>query len=417
MLKRKNKYILLALAMSAILWQSSVKASEVNKEITDVNKAWNIKFSQDIELNDDVKNSITIQDGKGNSIVTNIRMSDNKTIVVDAPKEGYKEGETYTLNIGDKVHSKNNKSLKENVKCVFKVTKGDSKTSNSDKYKESIDSSMKLSISKILQPERLQKEGLSDWQVIGISRHGDAIPSSYLDSLGSKIDTGKGTLDYTTDYERTVLALLSVGEDPTNFKGYNLVEKIYNSKDMGNQGINAYIFGLIALDAGKFDVPNNALWTRDKLIKAILDNRTADKGWDYAGDKADPDMTGMALTALAPYKDRADVKSAVDEAIKKLSSIQKENGSFASWGTENSESLSQVIIALCANGIDPTSDERFIKNGKSPLDALLEYRTEDGGFSHTRGTGYNAMGTEQAMEAFQAYIMFKEGKGSIYSFK
>ncbi|MTK12846.1 MAG: terpene cyclase/mutase family protein [Clostridiaceae bacterium] len=417
MLKRKNKYILLVLAMSAILWQSSVKASEVNKEITDVNKAWNIKFSQDIELNDDVKNSITIQDSKGNSIVTNIRMSDNKTIVVDAPKEGYKEGETYTLNIGDKVHSKNNKSLKENVKCVFKVTKGDSKTSNSDKYKESIDSSMKLSISKILQPERLQKEGLSDWQVIGIARHGEDIPSIYLNSLENKIDTAKGAMGQATDYERTVLGLLSVGQDPTNFKGYNLVEKIYNNEEMDNQGINAYIFGLIALDAGKFDVPSNALWTRDKLIQAILDNRTVDKGWDYAGDKADPDMTGMALTALAPYKNRVEAKVAVEEAIKKLSSMQKENGGFASWGTENSESISQVIIALCANGIDPTSDSRFVKNGKNPLDVLLEYRTEEGGFSHIKGTGYNAMATEQAMEALEAYKMFKEGKGSIYSFK
>lgn len=417
MLKRKNKYIILVLTMTAIFYQLPVKASEINKETKDVNKAWNIKFSQEIELNDAVKNNITVKDSNGNSIVTNIRIGDSKTIVVDAPKEGYKEGETYTLNIGDKVHSKNNKYLKENVKCIFKVTKEDSKTSSSDKYKESVDSTIKLSTSKILQPERLEKEGLSDWQVIGIARYGDEIPSIYLNSLENKLDTTKGVMGQATDYERTVLGLLAVGKDPTNFKGYNLVEKIYNNKDMDEQGINAYIFGLIALDAGKFDVPSNALWTRDKLIQAILDNRTVDKGWDYAGDKADPDMTGMALTALAPYKDKAEVKAAVDEAINKLSSLQKENGGFASWGTENSESICQVIIALCGNGIDPTSDNRFIKNGKNPLDALLEYRAEDGGFSHIKGTRYNAMATEQAMEALEAYKMFKEGNGSIYSFK
>lgn len=417
MLKRKNKYIILVLTMASIFYQSSVKASEINKETKDVNKAWNIKFSQEIELNDAVKNNITVKDSNGNSIVTNIRMGDSKTIVVDAPKGGYKEGEIYTLNIGDKVYSKNNKSLKENVNCIFKVTKEDSKTSNSDKYKESVDSTIKLSISKIFQPERLEKEGFSDWQVIGIARHGDEVPSIYLNSLENKIDTNKGIMTQATDYERTVLGLLAVGKDPTNFKGYNLVEKIYNNKDMDEQGINAYIFGLIALDAGKFDVPSNALWTRDKLIQAILDNRTADKGWDYAGDKADPDMTGMALTALAPYTNRVDVKNAVDAAVVKLSSIQKDNGGFASWGTENSESICQVIIALCANGIDPTSNEKFIKNGKNPLDALLEHRTEDGGFSHIKGTGYNAMATEQAMEALEAYKMFKEGKGSIYSFK
>lgn len=411
MLKRKSKYILLGLVIVGSLWHPSVKALELNKETIDVHKAWNISFNQSIDFNDEAKNSIRILDSKGNTITTNIRSGDSKTIIVDAPKEGYKEGETYTIDIGNNIHSKSNVYLKNSVKCIFKINNSDNKTGASDKYKDQVDNVINLGVNKIL------KDGVEDqWQAVAVSKHSDSVPSSYLTSVQNEINSTKGDKDQPIDYARTVIGLMAIEKDPTNFEGYNLIEKIYNNKQMESETINTYIFSLIALDSGKFDVPANALWTRDRLIKTILNNRTFDKGWDYAGDKADPDMTGMALTALAPYRDRDDVKLAVEEAIDKLSSMQNENGGFSSWGTENSESSCQVIIGLCANGIDPTGD-KFVKNGKNPLDALLEYRTEDGGFSHTKETGCNGIATEQGVEALEAYKMFKQGKGSIYSFK
>ena len=47
------------------------------------------------------------------------------------------------------------------------------------------------------------------------------------------------------------------------------------------------------------------------------------------------------------------VKAAVDKALDVLSELQLATGGFGSWGTENSESCAQVIVALTALGIDP----------------------------------------------------------------
>ncbi|WP_411678822.1 prenyltransferase/squalene oxidase repeat-containing protein [Clostridium thailandense] len=405
MLKRKSKYILIAAVIaSTILSSTFVMAKEITKETSDTNKSWSIKFNQDVDFNGDVKNAITVIDSKGNILVTNIRLGDSKTIIIDAPKEGYKSGESYTINISNKLHSIKNVQLKENVQCNFTITGA------KDAYGEQVDNALKLGINKISQ------EGVGDdWQALVLSRYGQQVPASYVSNLESNLKASSGIMNQPTDYERTTIALMAVEKDPTNFVGYNLVEKIYNCNDMENQGINAYIFALIALDSGKFSVPENAAWTREKLINKILDYRTEDKGWSYGGDTADPDMTGMAITALAPYKDRSDVKAAIDEAIDRLSAIQNEDGSFSSWGTVNSESCSQVVIALCSNGIDPTGD-KFTKS-KNALDALLQCQVEGGGFYHTKETGYNTMGTEQALEALEAYKMLKAGKGSLYIFK
>lgn len=410
MLKSKSKYILLVtLITSTILFQLPVKAQEFNKQTNDTNKSWSIKFNQDIELNDEVKSNIKLVDSKGSNVDASIRLGDSKTIIIDAPKEGYKNGEKYTLSLGDKFHSKKNKTLQGNTNFNFTV---DTSASTEYKSKAEVEEALKLGVSKILS------DGItgSDWQALVVARYGQQVPEAYLSDLESKIKAENGIMSQPTDYERTTLALMAIGKDPTNFDGYNFIEKIYNNTDMDNQGINAYIFALIALDSGKFDIPDGSVLTRDKIIKTVLDERTSDKGWSYGGKTADPDMTAMGLISLAPYKDRPEVKEAIDAAVDRLSAIQNDDGGYSSWHTANSESSSQVIIGLCANGIDPTS-EKFTKNGKNPIDAILSYQVDGGGFQHTKGTGYNGMGTEQALEAIEAYKMFKEGKGSLYVFK
>lgn len=131
----------------------------------------------------------------------------------------------------------------------------------------------------------------------------------------------------------------------------------------------------------------------------------------------DPDTTAVALSALAPYYNKnKDVKSAVDSAVQKLSDVQNEDGEFtSSYGSENSQSLAMVIIGLCDNGIDPITDNRFIKNGKNPMDVLLNYAVSNkSGFEYEDNNGVNAYATNQGLEALVSYKLLTEGKGSVY---
>ena len=77
---------------------------------------------------------------------------------------------------------------------------------------------------------------------------------------------------------------------------------------------------------------------------------------------SDPNITGMALQALAKYQHREDVKKVTEEALDTLSKMQRKDGGYASWGTNNSESCVQIIVALTELGI-PLDDPMFEKMG------------------------------------------------------
>ncbi|CAB1253635.1 hypothetical protein CLOSBL3_12722 [Clostridiaceae bacterium BL-3] len=266
-----------------------------------------------------------------------------------------------------------------------------------------------------------------DWTVMELNKLGKTIPSNYLTDLEEKIENSPDkVLKQPTDYARTVIGIVASGGNPTNFAGQNLVEKIYDydEQSMEEQGIGAYVYALIALDSADFSVPEGSKWTRDKLVDKILDCRTNDKGWTYWGDSADTDMTSMAISALAPYKDEEDVKSAVDAAVDKLSSMQREDGGFTysqgDVGAENPEnpnSVAMAIIGICDNGIDPASDARFIKNGGNAISALLKFAVSDNtGFWSPWGSNQttDSSATEQGLRALADYKLFKDGKGSVY---
>ncbi|MDE5936777.1 MAG: hypothetical protein K2G83_05175 [Ruminococcus sp.] len=78
-------------------------------------------------------------------------------------------------------------------------------------------------------------------------------------------------------------------------------------------------------------------------------------------------------------------------------------------------SIAQVIVACTSLGVDPATDERFVKNGFSAVDAILEFYNPDShNFSHIIGDGGNAMATDQASYALIAYKRFVEGRNSLY---
>ena len=94
--------------------------------------------------------------------------------------------------------------------------------------------------------------------------------------------------------------------------------------------------------------------------------------------------------------------------------MQATDGFYSSIDSASSESISQIIVALAALGIDADKDARFIKNGVSVLDALCTFYVEGGGFRHIQEGNLDGMATEQAYYALTAYFRMLEGKTALY---
>ena len=257
-----------------------------------------------------------------------------------------------------------------------------------------------------------------EWMVIGLARSGRTVPAGYYDNV---VEYVKAMADANerlhrakvTDNARVILALTAIGKDVTNVGGHNLLKGLDNMAYVQKQGINGPIFTLIALDSHNYPTMGDV--TREKLIQVILDAQLPNGGWNLSGENADTDMTAMAIQALAPYyKTNETVKAAVDKALEALSTLQRSDGGFGSWGTVNSESCAQVIVALTALGIDPATDSRFVKNGSTVLGALAGFYVDGGGFKHTADGERNGMATEQGYYALASYYRFLNGQTSLY---
>lgn len=298
-----------------------------------------------------------------------------------------------------------------------------------------------------------------DWYQIGLSRLGvEDNYAGYLAVIRDRVeeryrDPGKLSAAKATEWHRISLAVLASGGDPralgTDESGAPIdliADGTYNrglATPLGRQGINGWIWGLIALDSMRYEVPADAYYTRDDIIVEILRSQLTDGGFALSGKTVDPDITAMALQALAPYynsersytyKRRATgsertckVREVVDEAVQRLSELQLDTGDYMSWGTENVESTDQVTVALCCLGIDPLTDERFIKNGNTLLDGILRYRMPDGGFVHSytfdsdNPTSLpdksNTMASEQTLYTMAALRRQGLGERTLYDFR
>ena len=212
------------------------------------------------------------------------------------------------------------------------------------------------------------------------------------------------------------LATLALGKDPKSIAGYDLIEKIYQNERMTNQGTDPAVYALLALDAKNYEVPVGALWTREKLVNWILEQQNTDGGFPLSkasNSPSDMDITAMSLQALAKYQDQQSVKKAIENALLWISKQQLENGGFKVLGEENSESISQVIIALTSLGIDP-KDTRFVKKNGDLVTALSSFVNEDGGLAHFRKEDSNYMATQQGLMAFAAYDRFIKQDKSLF---
>ena len=218
----------------------------------------------------------------------------------------------------------------------------------------------------------------------------------------------------STENSRLILALSSIGKYADSVGSCNLITPYNDFNWIKKQGLNGPVFALIALDTNNYQTADSTI--RQQCIDFILSKELTDGGWALSGQTPDTDMTAMTLQALSRYKENADAAAAIERGINVLSDLQNEDGGYASWGTVNSESLAQVITACTELGIDPDTDGRFIKNGNSPVDAILKfYDSSSQMFCHTIGDGGNAMATDQCAYALISYQRFLNGENTLYN--
>ena len=212
-------------------------------------------------------------------------------------------------------------------------------------------------------------DSLSDWVAILAGRSGETGGAeAYLEKLWKEVSrryeqTGGLDAVQATAWHRTALTVMALGADPTCFgtdaqgQAIDLIaDGTYawdTTESLGTQGLNGWIFALITLDAGAYSVPENAGYTRQEILDAILAAQEPDGGSGNQERYA----------------------SEVEQALAYLSAEQTAQGDFISYGTASAESCAQVVMALCALGVDPRTDDRFVKAGGSALDGLLLYQT------------------------------------------
>ncbi len=266
-----------------------------------------------------------------------------------------------------------------------------------------------------------------EWMVIDLTRAGNACPDGYYENVVDFVNKNINEKEQlhrskSTENSRVILGLTSAGYDVTNVGGHNLLFGLTDMNYLKKQGVNGPIWALIAFDCYDYEIPTNPTATqqvtREGIIDYVLSMQHNDGGWSLQANvtlPSDPDVTGMALQALAPYyNSNSKVKSAVDEALVMLSGMQSDVGGFGSIDGACTESCAQVIVALTALGIDPETDSRFIKNGISVLDSMCIFAVDGGGFEHVPNGGRNGMATEQGQYALASYFRFKNDQTSLY---
>ena len=265
-----------------------------------------------------------------------------------------------------------------------------------------------------------------EWAVIGLARSDREVAQNFFDAYYENVTAcvreKSGVLSSTryTEYSRVILALTSVGKDPTDVGGYNLLEKLGDYNRVVRQGITGPIFALIALDSGNYTIPvckdAQVQTMRALLVDKIISQQLPDGGFSLTGTTSDPDITAMALQALVPYREQDDVKASVEKAVDCLSDLQKSDGGYSGDEASGAESGAQVIVALTALGIDPGKDSRFLKGGSSVIDNLMTFYISGGGFRHAQADkSADGMATEQGFYGLVAYERFLSGENALYA--
>ena len=217
---------------------------------------------------------------------------------------------------------------------------------------------------------------------------GAAVPGGfydeYLQALSDWLDLAvkRGKTPYIPGAIRTVAAM---GLDVTDFAGHDLMDGLRKPElvEADEDRLDMLMDLDAAGDAGKAE-EFNAL--RETLLTEALARQQSSGEFRYTskwpaelkqkGVDDEPDrfdyilLTAKSVQALAPYRSRKNVSTAIDRALNYLSEQQLPSGGFVKYGDEDVEEDAAVLEMLVALGISLT-DERFTKDDHTVLDGMM----------------------------------------------
>jgi len=215
----------------------------------------------------------------------------------------------------------------------------------------------------------------TDWSAIAFASNSEN--QEQKEKLKKYFSENKTNGDLLTDYERHSMALMALGLNPYNINNENYIDKItknFDDTQFGDKNEdNDDIFALIVLQ--------NAGFTQDEKIISddisfILNKQKADGSWDESTD-----ITGAGIEALSLYKEKEEIKNALEKAKEYLKQNQKDTG-----GWENVSSTSwaiQGILGLNEKIEDWKKPALIIgENENTPIDYLATNQDVDGGMKN-----------------------------------
>lgn len=175
----------------------------------------------------------------------------------------------------------------------------------------------------------------------GAGRSGEEVDENYFEkyraNVEKRVKEQEGVLSENryTEYSRAVLALKSIGKDPTDIGGYDIEKPLEDFDTVVSQGLNGAIYALMALNADNPDA-NKDGELEQKYLDYIVEKEKDDGGFslDDNATNGDVDLTAMTLQCLEPYQDENDVKEVIDKGVEFLADTQDDDGGYTAYGAK-----------------------------------------------------------------------------------
>jgi hypothetical protein len=246
-------------------------------------------------------------------------------------------------------------------------------------------------LSNILKSYR--DNGMSSWwEVVAVYNAGEN-PLDYngFDYVYNSLSQTLATNTNMASYVIVANIALAIGADEMYFSNYRdykskLKELLENPTD--GYTLNDYIFGYLALKTSGTE------FNEMPFFNLLIESQKPDGGFALTGGTGDVDMTAFALQAMQLlYTDAAFQSASPGDVLRFLESSISGNGTFSSFGSENSSSTAVALSALDAE------DYRQKAFGGLMLFKAAGYP----GFSHLQGGRPDSLSTAQAAIALSDF--------------